>query len=156
MLVAVLPLVASPDLAFGVAGRLAPQVGAHALMRANGGRGVLMGGVSGTYAAKVVVLGWGSTYGPIGAGVRRVRKAGYHAAQVHLRHLNPFPANLGEVLHRPTFLPIPKFGPKLLLGGEHGGARVDRGPGDLVHAGPVGAAQLSRLLDAIAGRGEPH
>ncbi|MSY17442.1 MAG: alanine dehydrogenase, partial [Actinobacteria bacterium] len=42
-----------------VAGRLAPQVGAHSLMRANGGRGVLMGGVSGVYAAKVVVLGAG-------------------------------------------------------------------------------------------------
>ncbi|MEZ5116514.1 MAG: alanine dehydrogenase [Candidatus Nanopelagicales bacterium] len=42
-----------------VAGRLAPQVGAQALMRANGGRGVLMGGVSGVYAAKVVVLGAG-------------------------------------------------------------------------------------------------
>ncbi len=42
-----------------VAGRLAPQVGAHALLRAHGGRGVLMGGVSGTYAAKVVVLGAG-------------------------------------------------------------------------------------------------
>jgi alanine dehydrogenase len=42
-----------------VAGRLAPQVGAHALMRAHGGRGVLMGGVSGVYAAKVVVLGAG-------------------------------------------------------------------------------------------------
>ncbi|MHB1211809.1 MAG: alanine dehydrogenase [Candidatus Nanopelagicales bacterium] len=42
-----------------VAGRLAPQVGANALMRANGGRGVLMGGVSGVYAAKVVVIGAG-------------------------------------------------------------------------------------------------
>lgn len=42
-----------------VAGRLAPQVGAQALMRAYGGRGVLMGGVSGVYAAKVVVLGAG-------------------------------------------------------------------------------------------------
>ena len=42
-----------------VAGRLAPQVGAHALMRAQGGRGVLMGGVSGVHAAKVVVLGAG-------------------------------------------------------------------------------------------------
>jgi len=42
-----------------VAGRLAPQVGAHALMRAHGGRGVLLGGVSGVYAAKVVVLGAG-------------------------------------------------------------------------------------------------
>ncbi len=42
-----------------VAGRMAPQVGAYALQRANGGRGVLMGGVSGVYAAKVVVIGAG-------------------------------------------------------------------------------------------------
>ena len=42
-----------------VAGRLAPQVGAHTLMRAQGGRGVLMGGVPGVYAAKVVVIGAG-------------------------------------------------------------------------------------------------
>ncbi|MGW5237897.1 alanine dehydrogenase [Monashia sp. NPDC004114] len=42
-----------------VAGRLAPQVGSQALLRAEGGRGVLMGGVSGVYAAKVVVIGAG-------------------------------------------------------------------------------------------------
>jgi alanine dehydrogenase len=42
-----------------VAGRMAPQVGAHTLERAQGGRGVLMGGVSGVYAAKTVVLGAG-------------------------------------------------------------------------------------------------
>ncbi|GAC1324240.1 MAG: alanine dehydrogenase [Mycobacteriales bacterium] len=42
-----------------VAGRMAPQVGAHTLERGSGGRGVLMGGVSGVYAAKVVVLGAG-------------------------------------------------------------------------------------------------
>jgi alanine dehydrogenase len=42
-----------------VAGRLAPQVGAHTLMRGQGGRGILMGGVSGVYAAKVVVIGAG-------------------------------------------------------------------------------------------------
>jgi alanine dehydrogenase len=42
-----------------VAGRMAPQVGAHCLQREAGGRGVLMGGVSGVYAAKVVVLGAG-------------------------------------------------------------------------------------------------
>jgi alanine dehydrogenase len=42
-----------------VAGRLAPQVGANTLMRAHGGRGILMGGVSGVYAAKVVVIGAG-------------------------------------------------------------------------------------------------
>ncbi|WP_127125996.1 alanine dehydrogenase [Georgenia sp. SYP-B2076] len=42
-----------------VAGRLAPMVGAHTLMSAEGGRGVLLGGVSGVYAAKVVVIGAG-------------------------------------------------------------------------------------------------
>jgi len=48
--------------------------------------------------ARVLVLGWGSTFGSIGAAVRRVRLAGGSIAQAHLRHLSPFPANLGEVL----------------------------------------------------------
>ena len=48
--------------------------------------------------AQTLVLGWGSTYGPITAAVRRVRREGGRVAQAHLRHLNPFPANLGEVL----------------------------------------------------------
>lgn len=48
--------------------------------------------------ARVLVLGWGSTYGPIGAAVRRARLAGLAVAQIHLRHLNPFPANLGDIL----------------------------------------------------------
>ncbi|WP_181786657.1 2-oxoacid:acceptor oxidoreductase subunit alpha [Streptomyces phytophilus] len=48
--------------------------------------------------ARTLVLGWGSTYGPITAAVRRVRRAGDHIAQAHLRYVNPFPANLGEVL----------------------------------------------------------
>jgi 2-oxoglutarate/2-oxoacid ferredoxin oxidoreductase subunit alpha len=48
--------------------------------------------------ADVLVVGWGSSYGPIGAAVRRVRRTGRAVARLHLRHLNPFPANLGEVL----------------------------------------------------------
>jgi 2-oxoglutarate ferredoxin oxidoreductase subunit alpha len=48
--------------------------------------------------AKVLVLGWGSTFGSIGAAVRRIRQSGASVAQAHLRHLSPFPANLGEVL----------------------------------------------------------
>ena len=62
-----------------------------------------------TGQAKVLVLGWGSTYGPIGAGVRRVRKAGYHVAQVHLRHLNPFPRDLGEILARYDKVLVPEM-----------------------------------------------
>jgi 2-oxoglutarate ferredoxin oxidoreductase subunit alpha len=48
--------------------------------------------------ADVLVLGWGSTYGPISAAVRAVRARGGVVARTHLRHLNPFPSNLGEVL----------------------------------------------------------
>ncbi|SFT05598.1 2-oxoacid:acceptor oxidoreductase subunit alpha [Saccharopolyspora flava] len=48
--------------------------------------------------AKVLVLGWGSSFGPIGAACRRVRAQGLQVASAHLRYLNPMPANLGEVL----------------------------------------------------------
>ncbi|MGK5112935.1 MULTISPECIES: 2-oxoacid:acceptor oxidoreductase subunit alpha [unclassified Geodermatophilus] len=50
--------------------------------------------------ATVAVIGWGSTYGPIGAACRRIRRSGRSVAQLHLRHLNPLPADLGELLAR--------------------------------------------------------
>ncbi len=59
--------------------------------------------------ARVLVIGWGSTYGPIGAGVRRVRKAGFNVAQTHLRHLNPFPKDLGEILKRYDKVLVPEM-----------------------------------------------
>jgi 2-oxoglutarate ferredoxin oxidoreductase subunit alpha len=59
--------------------------------------------------AELLVLGWGSTYGPIGAGCRRVRALGHSVAQAHLRHLNPLPANLGEVLARYRTVLVPEM-----------------------------------------------
>ncbi|MGW5734183.1 MULTISPECIES: 2-oxoacid:acceptor oxidoreductase subunit alpha [Streptomyces] len=59
--------------------------------------------------AKLLVLGWGSTYGPITAAVRRLRAAGQSVAQAHLRHLNPFPRNLGEVLRAYDRVVIPEM-----------------------------------------------
>jgi len=53
----------------------------------------------GVGGAPVLILGWGSTFGAIAAGVRRIRARGLKVAHAHLVHLNPFPANLGEVLH---------------------------------------------------------
>jgi 2-oxoglutarate ferredoxin oxidoreductase subunit alpha len=50
--------------------------------------------------AKVAVIGWGSTYGPIGAACRRIRRSGRSIAQIHLRHINPMPNDLGEILAR--------------------------------------------------------
>ena len=60
-------------------------------------------------AARLLVIGWGSTYGPIGAAVRRARAAGHHVAQAHFRHLNPLPANTGEVLRRYEKVLLPEM-----------------------------------------------
>ncbi|MBB5806273.1 2-oxoglutarate ferredoxin oxidoreductase subunit alpha [Saccharothrix ecbatanensis] len=59
--------------------------------------------------ARVLVVGWGSSYGPIGAAARRVRKLGMPVAHAHLRHLNPFPRNLGEVLRRYDRVVVPEM-----------------------------------------------
>ncbi|HST64481.1 MAG TPA: 2-oxoacid:acceptor oxidoreductase subunit alpha, partial [Mycobacteriales bacterium] len=59
--------------------------------------------------ARVLALGWGSTYGPIGAACRRVRRAGLPIAQAHLRHVNPFPADLGDVLRRYERVIVPEM-----------------------------------------------
>src|SRR6188472_3505299 len=50
--------------------------------------------------AKVLVLSWGGTYGPVAAAARRVRANGKDVAHAHLRHVNPFPRNTGEVVCR--------------------------------------------------------
>ncbi|MEU4517074.1 2-oxoglutarate ferredoxin oxidoreductase subunit alpha, partial [Nonomuraea wenchangensis] len=59
--------------------------------------------------AKVLVVGWGSTYGPIAAAARRIRAGGGKVAQAHLRHLNPLPANTGEVLKRYDKVLLPEI-----------------------------------------------
>jgi 2-oxoglutarate ferredoxin oxidoreductase subunit alpha len=59
--------------------------------------------------ARVLVVGWGSTYGPIAAAVRRVRLDGGKVAQAHLHHLNPFPANTGDVLRRYEKVLVPEM-----------------------------------------------
>ena len=59
--------------------------------------------------ASVLAIGWGSTFGPIGAAARRVRAKGGKIATAHLRHLNPLPANLGDVLRRYERVVIPEM-----------------------------------------------
>jgi 2-oxoglutarate/2-oxoacid ferredoxin oxidoreductase subunit alpha len=65
--------------------------------------------VEGDPTADVLVLGWGSTWGPISDAVRRIQASGRAVAQVHLMHLNPFPANLGEVLARYPKVLVPEM-----------------------------------------------
>lgn len=67
--------------------------------------------------ADLLVVGWGSTYGPIVAGARRVRAMGHRIATLHLRNLNPFPGNLGEVLggYRTVLVPEMNLGQLVML-----------------------------------------
>ena len=58
--------------------------------------------------AQLLLASWGSTYAAVAAGVKRVRARGLKVAHVHLRHLNPMPANLGEVLARYTQVLVPR------------------------------------------------
>ena len=59
--------------------------------------------------AKVLVVGWGSSYGPISAAARRVRLSGRAVATLHLRHLNPLPADLGDILRRYDRVIVPEM-----------------------------------------------
>jgi len=59
--------------------------------------------------AELLVLGWGSTWGSIGAAIRRVRRRGHKVAHAHLTHLNPFPADLGDTLRRYRQVLVPEM-----------------------------------------------
>jgi 2-oxoglutarate ferredoxin oxidoreductase subunit alpha len=77
--------------------------------------------------ADVLVLGWGSTWGPIGAAVRGLRDRGVRIARAHLRYLNPMPSNLGEVLERYDKVVVPEMNLgqlSLLLRGAFPGADI--------------------------------
>ncbi|GLB64070.1 2-oxoglutarate ferredoxin oxidoreductase subunit alpha [Dietzia sp. NCCP-2495] len=59
--------------------------------------------------ADVLVIGWGSSYGPIGEAVRRARANGHRVARTHVRHLNPLPANIGDVLSKYRRVLVPEM-----------------------------------------------
>jgi len=59
--------------------------------------------------AKVLYLGWGSTFGPISAAVNELREDGIDIAQAHLRYINPFPKNLGAVLAQYEKVIVPEM-----------------------------------------------
>jgi 2-oxoglutarate/2-oxoacid ferredoxin oxidoreductase subunit alpha len=102
-----------------------------------------------TSDAKVLVLGWGSTYGSIGAAVRRVRRAGHTVAQAHLRHLNPFPANLGDVLRRYDKVLVPEINLGQLALLLRGRFLVDVISYNRVRGLPFRAAELAEAIEEV-------
>jgi 2-oxoglutarate ferredoxin oxidoreductase subunit alpha len=100
--------------------------------------------------AELLVIGWGSTYGPIAAAVRRVRKRGVRVARAHLHHVSPFPSNTGDVLRRYPRILVPEMNLgqlALLLRAEF---LVDAVSYTRVRGRPLGATELEDAIIAMA------
>ena len=104
-------------------------------------------------AARVLVLGWGSTYGPIGAACRSLRQRGIPIAQAHLRHLNPMPGNLGEVLRRYDRVVIPEMNLGQLAHVIRAKYLVDAIPYNKVRGLPFTAGELEAMLEEVVKNG---
>lgn len=65
--------------------------------------------ITGPSSGDLLVVGWGGTYGAITAACNRTRAKGRKVSNIHLRHLNPFPADLGDILKRFKQLLIPEL-----------------------------------------------
>jgi 2-oxoglutarate/2-oxoacid ferredoxin oxidoreductase subunit alpha len=103
-------------------------------------------------AADVLVLGWGSTFGPIGAAVRRVRDRGGVVAHAQLRYLNPLPANTGEVLRRYERVLVPEMNLgqlSLLLRAKY---LVDVISYNQVRGLPFKAEELANVIEDVMSR----
>ena len=99
--------------------------------------------------ADVLVLGWGSTYGPIGAAVKRVRREGHKVASAHLHHLNPFPRNTGEVLRGYDKVLIPEMNLGQLLQLVRAEFLVDAIGYNRVRGAPFKATELADAITAL-------
>jgi 2-oxoglutarate ferredoxin oxidoreductase subunit alpha len=96
--------------------------------------------------AELLVLGWGSTFGTIRAAARRVRDAGKKIATAHLVHLNPMPANIGEVVTRYRKVLIPELNSgqlAMLIRAEH---LVDARSFSKVQGQPIFAEELENEI----------
>jgi 2-oxoglutarate ferredoxin oxidoreductase subunit alpha len=107
----------------------------------------------GRHGARVLVLGWGSTYGPIGAACRSLRQRGLPVAQAHLRHLNPLPANLGAVLASYDKVVIPEMNLGQLAHVIRAKYLVDAIPFNQVSGLPFTAAKLENMLEDVVKNG---
>jgi 2-oxoglutarate ferredoxin oxidoreductase subunit alpha len=99
--------------------------------------------------ASLLVLGWGGTYGPITAGVRRLRKDGKKVAQAHLTHLNPFPRNTGDVLRSYDRVLVPEMNLGQLLKLVRAEFLVDAVGFNQVRGQPLRAGELADAMEVL-------
>jgi 2-oxoglutarate ferredoxin oxidoreductase subunit alpha len=99
--------------------------------------------------AELLVLGWGGTYGPITAAVRRVRREGGNVAQAHLKYLNPFPRNTGEVLRRYPKVLVPEINLGQLVKLIRAEFLVDAAGYHRVSGQPFRSDELAEAIEAM-------
>jgi 2-oxoglutarate/2-oxoacid ferredoxin oxidoreductase subunit alpha len=99
--------------------------------------------------ADVLVLSWGGTYGPVHAGVRRARAAGGKVAHAHLRWLNPFPRNLGDVLRSYDRVLVPEMNLGQLLKLVRAEFLVDAVGYNRVRGKPFKAEEIKEAIEAM-------
>ncbi len=99
--------------------------------------------------ADVLVLSWGGTFGPVHAGVRRVRTRGGKVAHAHLRWLNPFPANLGDLLRSYERVLIPEMNLGQLLQLVRSRYLVDAVGYNRVTGKPFKAGEVADAIEAL-------
>ncbi len=101
--------------------------------------------------ADVLVLSWGGTYGPVHAGVRRVRAIGAKVAHAHLRWLSPFPANLGDVLRSYDRVLVPEMNSGHLLQLVRARYLVDAVGYNRVTGKPFKAGEIADAIQTVGG-----
>jgi 2-oxoglutarate ferredoxin oxidoreductase subunit alpha len=99
--------------------------------------------------ADLLVLGWGGTYGPITAAVRRLRRDGKKVAQAHLIHLNPFPRNTGDVLRRYPKILVPEINLGQLVKLVRAEFLVDAAGYHRVSGQPFRSDELAEAMEAM-------
>jgi 2-oxoglutarate/2-oxoacid ferredoxin oxidoreductase subunit alpha len=102
--------------------------------------------------AELLVIGWGSTYGPIGAAIRRARERGIKVASAHLHHLNPFPRNTEEVVKRYPKVLVPEMNLGQLALLLRGKFLVDAVSYTRVRGRPLTASELEEAIIAMVGK----
>jgi 2-oxoglutarate ferredoxin oxidoreductase subunit alpha len=101
--------------------------------------------------AKLLVLSWGGTFGPVAAGVRRVRKEGRLVDHAHLQYLNPFPRNTGEVVRSYEQVLIPEMNLGQLLKLIRAEFLVDAVGYNRVRGLPFRASELEDAIRVMLG-----
>jgi 2-oxoglutarate ferredoxin oxidoreductase subunit alpha len=105
---------------------------------------------------EILVLGWGSTFGAISAGIRRVRALGVKAAHAHVRHLNPFPPNLGQILGSYPKVLVPEMNLGQLSKVVRAEFLVDARPLTKVMGQPFRAGEIERAILEMLGHDVNH